>query len=163
LSSSGRPTSLRLHRRLHQLRRRVRQVARPSSGSVVVLVRSPDLPYGFVVTFAFTSSENLLSDFARILLASSIYKNAALRSGGRSHAHGMASQLLCGFIAQQCSTLASPNLTVLFIADAAPRAACEVMTLSPRDEWTYSLRIIKGEDVTFPDSRCLRRLCINDD
>jgi hypothetical protein len=74
----------------------------------------------------------------------------------------MASQLVCGFIAQHCSVLAYPNLTVLFIADTAPRAAGEVMTLSPRDEGTCSLCIIKGDDITFPDSRRLCRLCIND-
>jgi hypothetical protein len=55
-----------------------------------------------------------------------------------------------------------PNLTVLFIADAAPRAAGEVMTLSPRDEETCNLCIIKGDDITFPDSRRLCRLRIND-
>jgi hypothetical protein len=98
----------------------------------------------------------------RILLASSIYKNTALHSGGRSHAHGMTSQLPCGFIAQQCSALSSPNLTVLFIADAVSWAAGEVMALSPRDEETCSLCIIKGDDITFPDSRRLCRLCIND-
>jgi hypothetical protein len=64
----------------------------------------------------------------------------------------MASQLPCGFIAQQCPVLASPNLTVLFIADATPWAAGEVMALCPRDEETYSLCIIKGDDITFPDS-----------
>jgi hypothetical protein len=74
----------------------------------------------------------------------------------------MASQLLCGFIAQQCSALASPNLTVLFIVDAVPQAAGVVMTLSPRDEGTCSLCIIKGDDITFPDSRRLCRFCIND-
>jgi hypothetical protein len=74
----------------------------------------------------------------------------------------MASQLPCSFIAQQCSVLASSNLTVLFIADAAPRAAGEVMTLSPHDEETCSLCIIKGDDITFPGSRRLCRLCIND-
>jgi hypothetical protein len=51
---------------------------------------------------------------------------------------------------------------VLFIADTTPRAAGEVMTLSPRDEETCSLCIIKGDDITFPDSRRLCRLCIND-
>jgi hypothetical protein len=51
---------------------------------------------------------------------------------------------------------------VLFIADAMPRAAGEVMTLSPRDEETCSLCIIKGDDITFPDSRHLCRLCLND-
>jgi hypothetical protein len=100
--------------------------------------------------------------FARILLASSIYKNTALRSGGRSHAHDAASQLTCGFIAQQCSALASYNPMVLFIAEAAPRVAGAVMTLSPRDEETCCLCIIKGDDITFPDSRRLCRLCIND-
>jgi hypothetical protein len=98
----------------------------------------------------------------RVLLASSMYKNTALHSGGWSHAHGMASQLPCGFIAQQCLALASPNLTVLFIADAAPRAAGEVMTLSPHDEETCNLCIIKGNDITFLESRCLCRLRIND-
>jgi hypothetical protein len=74
----------------------------------------------------------------------------------------MAEELPCGFVAQQCSVLASFSFTVLFIADAAPRAAGEVMTLSPRDEGTCSLCIIKRDDVTFPDSRRLCRLCIND-
>jgi hypothetical protein len=75
--------------------------------------------------------------FARILQASSIYKNTTLHSSGRSHAYGMASQLPYGFIAQQCSVLAPFSLTVLFIANAAPQAAGEVMTLSPRDTGTY--------------------------
>jgi hypothetical protein len=74
----------------------------------------------------------------------------------------MASQLLYGFIAQQCSALASSNPMVLFIAEAAPRAAGNVMTLSPLDEETCSMCIIKGDDITFPDSRRLCRLCIND-
>jgi hypothetical protein len=100
--------------------------------------------------------------FARILLASSIYKNTTLHSGGRLHAHGMALQLPCDFIAQQCLALASSNLTVLFIADAAPRAAGKVITLSPRDNRTCSLCINKGDDITFPDSRRLCRLCVND-
>jgi hypothetical protein len=99
---------------------------------------------------------------ARILLASSVYKYTALHSGGRSHAHGMASQLPCGFIAQQCSALASSSLTVLFIADAALRAAGEVMTLSPRGNGVCSLCIIKGDDITLSNSRRLYRLCIND-
>jgi hypothetical protein len=51
---------------------------------------------------------------------------------------------------------------VLFIADATPQAAGEVITLSPRVEETCSLRIIKGDDITFLDSRRLCRLCIND-
>jgi hypothetical protein len=51
---------------------------------------------------------------------------------------------------------------MLFIADAAPRAVGELMTLSPRDEGACSLCIIKGDDVPFPDSRRLCRLCIND-
>jgi hypothetical protein len=46
---------------------------------------------------------------------------------------------------------------VLFISKAAPRAAGEVMTLSPRDTGTCSLCII-----TPPDSRRLCRLRIND-
>jgi hypothetical protein len=85
-----------------------------------------------------------------------------LRSGGRLHAHGTASQLLCGFIAQQCSMLASFSLTGLFIDDAAPQTAGKVMTLLPRDNGACSLCIIKGDDITFPDSRRLCRLCIND-
>jgi hypothetical protein len=40
----------------------------------------------------------------------------------------MASELPYDVIAQQCSVLASFIFTVLFIADAAPRAAGEVMT-----------------------------------
>jgi hypothetical protein len=74
----------------------------------------------------------------------------------------MASQLPCGFISQQCSVLASSSLTVLFIADAAPRAAGEVMTLSPRGNMVCSLCIIKGDDITLSDSRRLCGLCIND-
>jgi hypothetical protein len=66
------------------------------------------------------------------------------------------------FIAQQCSVLASSSLMVLFIARARPRAAGEVMTLSPRDNGTCGLCIIKGEDITFSDSRRLCRLRIND-
>jgi hypothetical protein len=73
----------------------------------------------------------------------------------------MASELPCGFIAQQCSVLASFSFTVLFIAKAVPWAAGEVMTLSPRDIGTCSLCMIKGDDITFSDSRRLRRLCIN--
>jgi hypothetical protein len=68
--------------------------------------------------------------------------------------------LLCGFIAQQCSVLASSSLTVLFIADVAPRAAGELMTLSPRGNGVCSLCIIKGDDITLSDSRRLCRLCI---
>jgi hypothetical protein len=74
----------------------------------------------------------------------------------------MASQLLCGFIAQQCPVLASFSLTVLFIADVAPQAAGEVMTLLPRDNGACSLCITKCDDIIFPDSRRLCRLCIND-
>jgi hypothetical protein len=74
----------------------------------------------------------------------------------------MALQLLCGFIAQQCSVLASFILTVLFIADATTQVASEVMILLPRDNGACSLCIIKGEDITFSDSRRLCRLCIND-
>jgi hypothetical protein len=68
----------------------------------------------------------------------------------------MVSQLLYGFIAQQCLVLASFSLTVLFIAKVAPWAAGEVMTLLPRDNGVCSLCIIKGDDITFPNSR---RLC----
>jgi hypothetical protein len=74
----------------------------------------------------------------------------------------MAEELLCGFTAKKCSVLASFSFTVLFIADAAPRAVGELMTLSSRDEGTCSLCIIKGDDVTFPDSRRVCHLCIND-
>jgi hypothetical protein len=45
---------------------------------------------------------------------------------------------------------------VLFIANAAPRVAGEVMTLLPRDNEVCSLCIIKGDDITFFDSL---RLC----
>jgi hypothetical protein len=79
-----------------------------------------------------TKSGGCCLHFARVLLAPSLYKHYNLQSGGRTHAHGMASQLLCGFIAQQCSVLASFSLTVLFISKAGPRAAGEMMTLSPR-------------------------------
>jgi hypothetical protein len=51
---------------------------------------------------------------------------------------------------------------VLFIANAAPRVAGEVMTLLPRDNGACILRIIKGDDITLPDSRRLCRLCTND-
>jgi hypothetical protein len=61
----------------------------------------------------------------------------------------MTEELPCSFIAQQCSVLATFSFTVLFIADAAPRAASEVMTLSPRDVETCSLCTIKGDDITF--------------
>jgi hypothetical protein len=74
----------------------------------------------------------------------------------------MASQLPCGFTAQQCLVLASSSLTVLFIDDAAPRAAGEVMTLSPRGNGVCSLCIIKGDDITLSNLRRLCRLCIND-
>jgi hypothetical protein len=74
----------------------------------------------------------------------------------------MAKELPCGFIAQQCSVLASFSFTVLFIADATPWAAGDLTTLSPRDGGTCSLCIIKGDDVNFPDSRRLCHLCIND-
>jgi hypothetical protein len=74
----------------------------------------------------------------------------------------MAEELPCGFIPPKCLVLASFSFTLLFIADAAPRAVGELMTLSPRDEGTCSLCIIKGNDVTFPNSRRLCRLCIND-
>jgi hypothetical protein len=60
----------------------------------------------------------------------------------------MASELPCGFIAQQCLVLASFSFTVLFIAKATPWAASEVMTLSPRDIGTCSMCMIKGDDIT---------------
>jgi hypothetical protein len=51
---------------------------------------------------------------------------------------------------------------MLFIANITPRVAGEVVTLSPRDIGTYSLCIIKGDDITPSDSRRFCRLCIND-
>jgi hypothetical protein len=42
----------------------------------------------------------------------------------------MVGALLCGFIAQQYSVLASYSLMVLFIARARPCAACEVITVT---------------------------------
>jgi hypothetical protein len=51
---------------------------------------------------------------------------------------------------------------VLFIANAVPRAAGEVMTLLPCDNGTCGLCIIKGDDITLPDSRGICRLRIND-
>jgi hypothetical protein len=54
--------------------------------------------------------------FARVLLAPSFYKLYILWSGGRTHAHGMASILPWGFIAQQGLVLASLSLMALFIA-----------------------------------------------
>jgi hypothetical protein len=50
----------------------------------------------------------------------------------------MVGTLLCNFIDQQCLVLASFSFKVLFIANAVPRAAGEVMTLSPRDPGTCS-------------------------
>jgi hypothetical protein len=58
-----------------------------------------------------------------------------------------------------CPPLASK---VLFIANAVPREAGKVMTLLPRDNGTCGLCIIKGDDITLPDSRRLCRLRIND-
>jgi hypothetical protein len=83
--------------------------------------------------------------FGRVLLAPSFYKRNTLQSGGRTHAHQSSNPtcpwhvglLLCTFIAQQCSMLASSSLTVLFIARAGPCEAGEVMTLSPRGPGTY--------------------------
>jgi hypothetical protein len=131
------------------LRYHLRQVARSSYGSDV----------------AFTSSEDLLSDFVLLVVSFCKHNNlqfCIIRSGGRLHAHGIASELPCGFIAQQCSMLASFSFTVLFIANTAPRAAGEVLTLSPRGNGVCSLCIIKGDDITLSDSRRLCRLCIND-
>jgi hypothetical protein len=55
-----------------------------------------------------------------------------------------------------------PSVTkVLFIAKATPRAAGEVMTLSPRDIGTCSLYMIKGDDFMTPSHDMLCRLCIN--
>jgi hypothetical protein len=51
---------------------------------------------------------------------------------------------------------------MLFIAKAAPWAAGDVMTLIPRDIGTFSLCMIKGDDITPSNSRRLCRLCIND-
>jgi hypothetical protein len=51
--------------------------------------------------------------------------------------------------------------SMLFIANVAPRVAGEVMTLSPRDNGTCSMCIIKGDNITPSDSRSPRRLCIN--
>jgi hypothetical protein len=61
-------------------------------------------------------------------------KNKALQSSGRTHVSGMMGVLHCGLMAQWHSELAPPSASkVLLIADAAPRAAGEVMTLLPRD------------------------------
>jgi hypothetical protein len=51
---------------------------------------------------------------------------------------------------------------VLFIANAVPWATGEVMTLLPCDNGTCGLCIIKGDDITLPDSRHLCHLYIND-
>jgi hypothetical protein len=51
---------------------------------------------------------------------------------------------------------------VLFIADATPRAAGEVLTLLTHDNGTCGLCIIKGDEITLFDSRRLCRLRIND-
>jgi hypothetical protein len=67
-----------------------------------------------------------------------------------------------GLIAQWRSGLAPSASKVLFIAKVVPWAASEVMTLLPRDNGACSLCIIKGDDITLPDSRRLCRLRIND-
>jgi hypothetical protein len=74
----------------------------------------------------------VLPTFRESSPSSKLLQFCILRSGGQTNAHGMASQLPCGFIAQQCLVLASFSLTVLFIAKAGPWAAGEVMTLPPR-------------------------------
>jgi hypothetical protein len=51
---------------------------------------------------------------------------------------------------------------VLFIAKAAPWAAGEVMTLSPRDTGTCSLCMIKGDDFMTLSHDIFCRLRIND-
>jgi hypothetical protein len=58
---------------LLQLRRHLRQVARPPSGFVIVFIRSLDLPYGSVTTLV--SLEDLLNVF--VLLAPSFYDFAS--------------------------------------------------------------------------------------
>jgi hypothetical protein len=99
----------------------------------------------------------------RILLAPSIYKNKALQSGGRTHASGMMGVPHYSLIAQWRSELGPPLASkVLFIADAASRAAGEVLTLLPRDNGTCGLCVIKGDDITFSASRRLCRLHIDD-
>jgi hypothetical protein len=55
-----------------------------------------------------------------VLLAPCFYKHMTLQSDGLTHAHGMVGLLLCSFIAQQCSVLASFSFMLLFIAKAAP-------------------------------------------
>jgi hypothetical protein len=92
-------------------------------------------------------------------------RTKTLQSGGRTHASGMMEILHCGLIAQWRSELAPPppaTSKVLFIANAVLRAVGEVMTLLPRDNGTCGLCIIKGDDITLPDSRRLCRLRIND-
>jgi hypothetical protein len=84
--------------------------------------------------------------FARFLLAPSFYKRNTLQSGGRIHAHGMVGLLLCSFIAQQCSVLASFSLTVLFIARATPWADGEVMTCHHAVPGPADMCTIKGDD-----------------
>jgi hypothetical protein len=51
---------------------------------------------------------------------------------------------------------------VLFIAKAAPRAAGEVMTVSPCDTGTCSLCTIKGDDFITLSHDVFCHLCIND-
>jgi hypothetical protein len=95
--------------------------------------------------------------------SSKIYKNKALQSGGRTHAHGMVRISHYCIIAQWRSELAPPSTSkVLFIGDVAQRVAGEVMTLSPRDNGTCGLCIIKGDEMTLSDSGRLYHLRIND-
>jgi hypothetical protein len=61
----------------------------------------------------------------------------------------MAEELPCGFIAQQCSVLASFSFTVLFIADAVPWEVGELMTLSPCDEGHAACASLKATMLLF--------------
>jgi hypothetical protein len=66
----------------------------------------------------------------------------------------MKGMLHCGFIAQLCSAIAPFSLKgVIYSQKSRPGVSGEVMTLSPRDTGTCSLCAIKGDGITFSDSR----------
>jgi hypothetical protein len=94
--------------------------------------------------------------FARVLLAPSFYKHNILQSGGRTHAHDMVSKIPCGFIAEQCSVLASFSITTLFIAKVRPRVAGKSDdTVATWSKGPADMCTIKGNDFT----SISRRLC----
>jgi hypothetical protein len=73
----------------------------------------------------------------------------------------MASKLSCGFIAQQCSVLATFGITVLFIAKARPRVGGKSDdTITTQSRGPVDMHMIKGDDFT-PVSRRLLLLVVD--